>query len=127
MALILHLNSTWTRGLKFVSMYFSSDGVTQQVHMIPGVLVKRIDFHSPRLRKNVFKSIEIPSKIDVWGSLGLFLEPLDKRLGHRFPKDSILEAFGSILGAQDGQFGSNLEAQDLPKSMQERGKADVQK
>ena len=73
------------------------------------------------------KSIENPPKINVWGSLGAFLEPLDKRLGHRFPKDSILEAFGSILGAQDGQFGSNLEAQDPPKSMQEREKVDVKK
>ena len=42
---------------------------------------------------------ENPSKIDVWGSLEAFLEPLDKRLGHRFAKDAILEAFGSILGA----------------------------
>ena len=44
MALILNLNSSWTCGLKSVSMYFSSDDVSQQVHnMIPGVLVKRIN------------------------------------------------------------------------------------
>ena len=42
-------------------------------------------------------------------------------------KDWILEAFGSASGAQDGQFGSNLEAQDPPKSMQERKKIDVKK
>ena len=41
------------------------------------------------------------------------------------PKDWILEAFGSALGAQDDQLGSNLEAQDPPKSMQEREKVDV--
>ena len=35
--------------------------------------------------------------------------------------------FGNVLGVQDGQFGSNLEAQDLPKSMQEREKVDVKK
>ena len=43
------------------------------------------------------------------------------------PKDWILEAFGGTLGAQDGQFGSNLEAPDPPKSMQEREKVDIQK
>ena len=33
----------WTCGLKSVTMYFSSDGVTQQVHnMIAGGLVERI-------------------------------------------------------------------------------------
>ena len=124
---ILNLNSSWTCGLKSVSMYFSSDGVTQQVHMIPGVLVKRINFHSRKRRKKASKSIENPPKIDVWGSLGTFLEPLDKHLGHMLPKDWILEAFGSVLGAQDGQFGSNLEAQDLPKSVEEREKIDVKK
>ena len=43
------------------------------------------------------------------------------------PKDWILEAFGSVLGAQDGQFGSNLEAQDPPKSRLEREKVDIKK
>ena len=103
-------------------MYFSSDGVTQQVHMIFGVLVKRINFHSRKLRKKAPKSFENPLKIDVWGSLGTISEPLDKHLGHMLPKNSILEAFGSVLGAQDGQFGSNLEAQDPPKSLQEHEK-----
>ena len=95
--------------------------------MISGVLVKRINFHSRKLRKKAPKSIENPPKIDVWGSLGAFLEPLDKHLGHMPPKDWILEAFGSALGAQDGQFGSNLEAQDPPKAMQEREKVDAKK
>ena len=44
-----------------------------------------------------------------------------------YPKDWIFEAFGNVLGAQDGQFGSNLEAQDPPKSMQEREKVDIKK
>ena len=35
------------------------------------------------------------------------MEPLDEHLGHMPPKDWILEAFGTALGAQDGQFGSN--------------------
>ena len=35
------------------------------------------------------------------------MEPLGKHLGHMLPKDWILEAFGSALGAQDDQFGSN--------------------
>ena len=52
--LILNLNSSWTCGLKSVSMYFSNDGVTQQVHMIPGVWVKRINFHSREWRKKGF-------------------------------------------------------------------------
>ena len=30
------------------SLYFSSDGVTQQVHMIPGVLVERMNFESQK-------------------------------------------------------------------------------
>ena len=117
MELILNLNSSWTCGLS-VSMYFSSDGVTQQVHMVPGVLVKRINFYSRKWRKKAPKSFENHSKMNVWGSLGTFLEPLDKHLGHMPPKDWILEAFGSALGAQDGQFGFKLEAQDPPKSMQ---------
>ena len=72
--------------------------------MMFGVLVKRINFHSRKLRKKATKSIENPPKIDVWGSLGTISEPLDKHLGHMLPKNSILEAFGSVLGAQDGQF-----------------------
>ena len=112
---IVNSNSSWTCGLKSVSMYFSSDGVTQQVHMIFGVLVKRINFHSRKLRKKAPKSFENPPKIDVWGCLGTISEPLDKHLGHMLPKNSILEAFESVLAAQDGQFGSNLEAQDSPK------------
>ena len=55
------------------------------------------------------------------------MEPLDKHLGHMLPKDWILQAFGNVLGAQDGQFGSNMEAQDPPKSMQEPEKVDVKK
>ena len=33
MELILNLNSSWACGLKYVSMYFSSDGVTEQVQI----------------------------------------------------------------------------------------------
>ena len=43
------------------------------------------------------------------------------------PKYWILETFGSALESQHDQFASNLEAQDPPKSMQEREKVDVQK
>ena len=50
---------------------------------------------------------------------GVTLEPLGKHLEHMRPKDWILKAFGTVLGAQDAQFGSNLGAQDFPKSMQE--------
>ena len=32
-------------------MYFSSDGVTQQVHMIPGVSVERVIFRSQNNEK----------------------------------------------------------------------------
>ena len=64
MELILNLNSSWACGLKYVSMYFSSDAVTQQVHMIPGVLVKRINFHS---RKWL---IRISTYIMLWRILG---------------------------------------------------------
>jgi len=42
-------------------------------------------------------------------------------------KEWILEALGGVLGVQNNQFGSNLEAQDPPKSMQEREKIDVEK
>ena len=96
MELFLNLNSNRTCGLKSVSMYFSSDGVTQQVHMIPGVLVKRINFHSRKWRKKAPKSIENPPKIDVWGSLAALLEPLDRHLGHMFPKASKIQSFGGM-------------------------------
>ena len=126
MELILNLNSSWTCGLSVI-MYFSSDGVTQQVHMVFGVLVKRINFHTRKWRKKAPKSFENHPKIDVWGSLGTFLESFYKHLGHMSPKYWILETFGSALGSQDDRFASNLEAQDPPKSMQEREKVDVQK
>ena len=62
-----------------------------------------------------------------WDALGATLGPLGRHLGHMLPKDWILEALGRVLGAHDGQFGSNLETQDLPKSKQEREKMDVRK
>ena len=43
------------------------------------------------------------------------------------PKDWILEAPGTALGAQNAQLGSNLEAQDPPKSKPEPQKIDVGK
>ena len=57
MELILNLNSSWTCGLSVI-MYFSSDGVTQQVHMVFGVLVKRINFYTRKRRKKAPKSFE---------------------------------------------------------------------
>ena len=88
---------------------------------------RELIFTAENGEKKASQFIENPTKIDVWGSSGAFLEPLGKHLGHMLPKDWILEAFGSALGAQDDQFGSNLEAQDPPKSMQEREKVDVKK
>ena len=112
MELILNLNSSWTCGLSVI-MYFSSDGVTQQVHMVFGVLVKRIIFYTRKRRKKVPKSFENHPKIDVWDSLGTFLESFYKHLGHMSPKDWIFKAFEKALGVQDSQLGSNLEAQRL--------------
>ena len=43
------------------------------------------------------------------------------------PKDWILKAFGRALGVQDSQLGSNLEAQDPPKSRPKPEKIDVEK
>ena len=54
-------------------------------------------------------------------------ESFYKHLGHMPPKNWILHTFGNALGAQDDHFASNLEAQDFPKSMQEREKVNVQK
>ena len=62
-----------------------------------------------------------------WDLFGATLEPLGKHLGHMLPKDWILEALGRALGVQDSKFGSNLDAQDLPKSRQEHEKLDVKK
>ena len=80
-------------------------------------------------RKKVPKSIENSLKIDLWALLGTpvgaTLEPLGKHLGHMLPKDWILEAPGTVLGAQNCQLGSNLEAQDPPKSMQKHEKLDI--
>ena len=126
MELILNLNSSWTCGLSVI-MYFSSDGVTQQVHMVFGVLVKRINFYTRKRRKKAPKSIENHPKIDVWDSLETFLESFYEHLGHLSPKYWILDTFGNALGSQHDQFASNMEAQDPPKSMQEREKTDVQK
>ena len=85
--------------------------------------------HAQNNEKKRSKSIENPSKIELWAFLGTFfgatLEPLGKHLGHMLPKDWILEALGTVLGAQNCQLGSNLEAQDFPKSMQKREKLDV--
>ena len=71
-------------------------------------------------QKMCSKSIENISKINLWAFLGIpfgaTLEPLGKHLAQICPKDWILEALGKVLGAQDGEFGSNLEAQDPPKS-----------
>ena len=86
---------------------------------------RELIFTAENGEKKASQFIENPTKIDVWGSSGAFLEPLGKHLGHMLPKDWILEAFGNVLGAQDVQFGSNLEVQAPPKSMQEREKVDV--
>ena len=59
--------------------------------------------------------------------MGAILEALDKHLGHMRPKDWILEAYGTVLGAQDGQFGSNLEAEDPSKSRLECETIDVKR
>ena len=59
---------------------------------------------SSMLRKKNPKSIKNHRKIDVWGSLGAILRPLGQHLGHIFPEDWILEAFGKVLVAQDVQF-----------------------
>ena len=55
------------------------------------------------------------------------MEPLEKHLGHMCPKNWILKALGRVLGAQDGQFGSNLEAEDPSKSRLERETIDVKR
>ena len=52
----------------------------------------------------------------MFGTLvGATLEPLGKHLGHMLPKDWILEAPGTALGAPNYSLGSNLEVQDPPK------------
>jgi len=43
------------------------------------------------------------------------------------PKDWILETPGTVLGPQNAQLGSNLEAQDPPKWRPEPPKIDVGK
>ena len=62
---------------------------------------------SSMLRKKTPKSIKNHRKIDIWGSLGAILRPLGQHLGHIFPEDWILEAFGRVLVAQDVQLDSN--------------------
>ena len=62
-----------------------------------------------------------------WDPFGATLEPLGKHLGHMCPKNWILKALGRVLGAQDGQFGSNLEAEDPSKSRLERETIDVKR
>ena len=71
--------------------------------------------HAKNNKKKDFQSIKNPSKIELWAFLGTPFgatwEPLGKHLAHMFPKDWILEALGRVLGVQDRQLGSNLEAQ----------------
>ena len=100
--------------------------------MTSGVLVEmKSIFTAKNNEKKIPKSIEISPQIDFWALLGTLvgatLEPLGKYLGHMLPKDWILQALGRVLGAQDDQFGSNLEAQDPPKSMQKGEKVDIKK
>ena len=82
---------------------------------------------SSMLRKKTPKSIKNHRKIDVWGSLGAILRPLGQHLGHIFPEDWVLEAFGRVLVAQDVQLDSNLEDPDLPKLRPKPEKIDVKK
>ena len=62
-----------------------------------------------------------------WHPFGATLGTLGKHLGKMYPKDWILVALGRVLGAQDDQFGSNLEAKDPPKSRLERETIDVKR
>ena len=55
------------------------------------------------------------------------MEPLGKHLGHMCSKTGFLEALGTVLGTQDGQSGSNLEAEDPPKWRLERETIDVKR
>ena len=62
-----------------------------------------------------------------WHPFGATLQPLGKHLGQICQKNWILEALGRVLGAQDDQFGYNLEAEDPPKSRLERETIDVKR
>ena len=95
--------------------------------MPPRVLVENA-FSQPKITNKgsqiYRKSSENRPLGPPWDALGATLGPLGKHLGHMLPKDWILEALGRVLGAQDGQFGSNL---DPPKSKQEHEKMDIRK
>ena len=88
---------------------------------------QKCEFIHTKTTKEASQILWKPSKNRVWGFLRTFLKSFYEHLGHLSPKYWILETFGSALGSQDDRFASNLEAQDLPKSMQEREKVDVQK
>ena len=72
----------WTCGLKSVSVYFSSDGVTQQIHnMIAGVLVERTYFYRKNNEKKLPNLSKNLRKLSSGPSLRLLLEPLWSLLG----------------------------------------------
>ena len=80
-------------GLKSVSMYFSSDGMTQQVRMIPGDWLRKFIFTVKSNEEKVPKSMQALLKIEflaVLGTLrGSLWSLLGKHLGHMFPKEWI--------------------------------------
>ena len=85
----------------------------------------------PEIRENdtqiYRKSFENRPLGPPWGLCGATLEALGKHFGHMLPKDWILEALGRVLGAQSGQLGSNLGAQEAPKSRPKPQMIDVEK
>ena len=118
MELFLNLNSNWTCGLKSVSMYFSSDGVTQQVHMIPRVSVKRIIFHSQSDEKKFPNSSKIVQK----SRFGAPWEPFWSLLTSILDTCSQKTGFWRLWGASWDPKTANLAPTWKPKTLQNRCK-----
>ena len=89
-------------------------------------LVKSANFYTRKQRKKAPKSFENHPKIDVWDSLGTFLESFYKHLGHMSPKDWIFKAFGN-LGSPRQPTWLQLGGPKAPKSSPKPEKIDVEK
>ena len=109
----------------------ANKGSKHATHMPPAFLGLMAGSMKNNEKKKAPKSIENSLKIDLWALLGTPLEPLWSLLGSILDtcgqKNGFLEALGRVLGAQDGQFGSNLEAEDSPKWRLERETIDVKR
>ena len=122
----------WTCGLKSVSMYFSSDGVTQQVHdMIAGVVVPQtINFdgswhdRSSQIYRKTWENSALGLPWDsFWSHFGASWGPSWTHA----PKRLDFQGFGEGLGSPRQPTWLQLGGPKAPKSRPKPEKTDDEK